>query len=186
MRRPLVHRTSAGVVTAQSQSVAEQSGLPPRSGLMARYSRGQTNGLEVALAIHLGIYCAAAACFALGFYALLQPSRYPNSGLSAYKPPPTMVVTYLPSYRNGGLPSFRNGGVSAPTISAEAETAKAEMANAETTQIETVKPEAAIQEARAEAAKRQRAANARREKRERETRMEYAGQPSFGGYRPWF
>jgi hypothetical protein len=161
---------------------------------MARHSRGQSDGLEVALAIHLGIYCAAAACFALGFYALLQPSRYPNSGLSAYKPPPTMVVTYLPSYRNGGLPSFRNGGVSAPTVSAEAETVKAEMAKAEmaettkaeTTQTETVKSEAAIQEARAEAAKRQRAANARREKREREARMEYAGQPSFGGYRPWF
>ena len=150
---------------------------------MAKYSRGQTDGLEVALAIHLGIYCAAAACFAFGFYALLQPSRHPSSGLSAYKPPPAMVVTYLPSYRNGGG--------SAPTISAEAEAAKAEMAEAEmtkaeTTQTETVKSEAAIQEARAEAARRQRAANARREKREREARMEYAGQPSFGGYRPWF
>jgi hypothetical protein len=163
---------------------------------MAKYSQGQSDGLEVALAIHLGIYCAAAGCFALGFYALLQPSRHPNSGLSAYKPPPAMVVTYLPSYRNGGLPSSRNGGVSAPTISAEAEMVKAEMARAEmakpettkaeTTQQEAIRSEAAIQEARAEAAKRQRAANARREKREREARMEYAGQPSFGGQRPWF
>ena len=83
-----------------------------------KYSREQTDGVDVALAISLGVYCAFAACFALGLYALLQPSRHPNSGLAAYKPPPAMVVTYLPS--------FRNAIVSTPAVLAVAETAKSE------------------------------------------------------------
>ena len=33
-------------------------------------------------------------CFALGFYALLQPSRVPNPGLAAFKPLPGTIVTY--------------------------------------------------------------------------------------------
>ena len=83
-----------------------------------KYSREQTDGVDVALAISLGVYCAFAACFALGLYALLQPSRYPNSGLAAYKAPPAMVVTYMPS--------FRNAIVSKSAALAAAETAKSE------------------------------------------------------------
>jgi hypothetical protein len=49
--------------------------------------------MMVALCIHLCIYCAAAACFGLGFYVLMQPSRSPNPGLAAYKPPPATVIT---------------------------------------------------------------------------------------------
>lgn len=51
------------------------------------------DGLAAALCIHLGIYCIAAACFGLGFYAFMQPSRSPNPGLAAYKPPPATVIT---------------------------------------------------------------------------------------------
>src|SRR5882724_6540601 len=150
----------------------------------AEYSRGQTDGLEAALAIHLCVYCAAAACFALGFFALLQPSRHPNSGMAAYKAPPAMVVTYLPSFRNSGDPRSIN--------SAEAKAAKSEIAKSETSKGQTAKaeakpqtkPETAAQEARAEAAKRQRAASARKERRE--PRMEYAEQPFSGGFRPSF
>jgi hypothetical protein len=32
-----------------------------------------------------------------GFYKLMQPTRYPNPGLAAYKPPPAIVTTYLPT-----------------------------------------------------------------------------------------
>ena len=39
-------------------------------------------------------YCAIGVCLAFGLYALLQPSRTPNSGLAVYKPPPAAVVTY--------------------------------------------------------------------------------------------
>ena len=147
---------------------------------MARHSRERTNGLEAALAIHLGIYCAVAACFALGLYALLQPARYTNPGLSAYKAPPAMVVTYLPSIRNADTRSI----VAAEAEAAKAQAAKAAMARSGTAKPETTKPETAAQEARAETAKRQRAASARRERREPWTR--YAEQPMFGGSRPWF
>src|SRR5262245_9528845 len=147
---------------------------------MARHSRERTNGLEAALAIHLGIYCAVAACFALGLYALLQPARYTNPGLSAYKAPPAMVVTYLPSIRNADTRSI----VAAEAEAAKAQVAKAAMARSGTAKPETTKPETAAQEARAETAKRQRAASARRERREPWTR--YAEQPMFGGSRPWF
>jgi hypothetical protein len=74
--------------------------VPKRSTRMARYSRPQTDGLAAALGIHLAIYCAVGGCFAFGLYALLQPSRFPNPGLTAYKPPPGTVITYVPSFRN--------------------------------------------------------------------------------------
>jgi len=138
---------------------------------MARHFREKTEGLEAALAIHLIIYCTVAACFALGFYALLQPTRHANPGLSAYKPPPAMVVTYLPSIRNSDRSS----------TAVEAAAAKAQAAKAAMARSETAKP--AAQEARAEA-RRQRAASARKERREPWTR--YAEQPMFGGSRPWF
>lgn len=148
---------------------------------MAKNSRGRTDGLEAALAVYLGIYCAVLACFALGFYALMQPTRHPNSGLAAYKPPPAMVVSYLPSFRNGDPRSVAGPG---PVV-AQTDTGKARTA-------ETARSEAAGQEARAEALKRQRAAAARKERREprwQEPRWQYAQQPFYGGgggYRPWF
>jgi hypothetical protein len=141
-----------------------------------KYSREQTDGMDVALAISLGVYCAAAACFALGLYALLQPSRYPNSGMAAYKAPPTMVVTYLPS--------FRNAFVSKAAALAAAETAKSEKIKAEASgqaQADVQKP---AHELRAEAPKRPRVATARKETRD--PGMRYAEQPLSDGVRPWF
>jgi hypothetical protein len=141
---------------------------------MTKYSRAQTNGLEVALAIHLSIYCAAAACFALGFYVLMQPSRHANPGMSAYKPPSAMVMTYMPSFRNVRDPMPFTTVVAEKTKeTAKPETAKRAQA------AEAQKP---AQEAMAEPTKRQRAATAPRERREPWAR--YAEQP--GGYRPWF
>lgn len=141
-----------------------------------KYSREQTDGMDVALAISLGVYCAAAACFALGLYALLQPSRYPNSGMAAYKAPPTMVVTYLPS--------FRNAIVSTPATLAAAEAAKSETIKAETSGQAQADVQKLAQEVRAEAPKRPRAATARKETRD--PSMRYAEQPFSGGVPPWF
>jgi hypothetical protein len=45
--------------------------------------------MAVALAIHLCIYCAVAACFALALYYLMQPTRLPNPGMAAHKPSPS-------------------------------------------------------------------------------------------------
>ena len=140
-----------------------------------KYSREQTDGVDVALAISLGVYCAAAACFALGLYVLLQPSRYPNSGLAAYKAPPAMVVTYMPS--------FRNGVRSTPAVSAYSETANPETSGQAQAQAQADAQKPA-QEVRAEAPKRQRATTARRETRD--PSMRYAEQPLSDGFRPWF
>jgi hypothetical protein len=137
---------------------------------MTKYSRAQPDGLEVALAIHLSIYCAAAACFALGFYALMQPSRHANPGMSAYKPPSDMVMTYMPSMRNVRDPT--------PFTAVVAETAKPEAAR----RVQAAEAKRPAQDATAEPPKRQRAATASRERREPWAR--YAEQP--GGYRPWF
>lgn len=57
--------------------------------------------MAAALGIHLTLYCAVGGCFALGLYALLQPSRFPNPGLAAYQSPPGTVATYIPHFRNG-------------------------------------------------------------------------------------
>jgi hypothetical protein len=54
---------------------------------MALPPRRDDDGLAAALCIHLCIYCAVAACFGLGFYVFMQPSRSTNLGLTAYKPP---------------------------------------------------------------------------------------------------
>ena len=62
--------------------------------MIAAYSAHRPDSVTAALGIHLIVYCAVGACFAFGLYALLQPSRAPNSGLAAYKPPPGTVVTY--------------------------------------------------------------------------------------------
>jgi hypothetical protein len=57
--------------------------------------RQQDNGVGAGLGFHLCLYCAVAACFAVGFYALLQPVRVPNPGLAAFKPLPGTIVTYV-------------------------------------------------------------------------------------------
>jgi hypothetical protein len=67
-------------------------------------SRIASDGLHASLAIYLAIYSVAAACFALGFYALLQPSQSPNPGTAAYNPPPGTVISYVAPARPRTLP----------------------------------------------------------------------------------
>jgi len=54
---------------------------------MSRSSERDPDGVAGALAMHLCFYCAVAACFALVLYYLMQPTRLPNPGMAAYKPP---------------------------------------------------------------------------------------------------
>ena len=60
-----------------------------------RSTRIASDGLDAALGIYLVVYSVAAACFALGLYALLQPSKSHNPGTAAYNPPPGTVVSYV-------------------------------------------------------------------------------------------
>jgi hypothetical protein len=62
---------------------------------MVRHYREQSDGLEVAPAILLGLYCAVAGCFAFGLYALHQPTRLSN---------PRTIVTYARSPRLSDAP----------------------------------------------------------------------------------
>jgi hypothetical protein len=70
--------------------------------MIATYSAHHPDTTTAALSIHLIVYCAVGACLAFGLYALLQPSRAPNSGMAAYEPPPGTVVKY-------GKPSLATG-----------------------------------------------------------------------------
>jgi hypothetical protein len=49
--------------------------------VIAAYSTHRIDSVSAALGIHLIVYCAIGAGLAFGLYALLQPSRTPNSGL---------------------------------------------------------------------------------------------------------
>ncbi len=41
--------------------------------------------------MHLSLYCAVAACFALVLYYLMQPTRLPNPGMAAHNASSRMV-----------------------------------------------------------------------------------------------
>src|SRR5215813_15333416 len=71
---------------------------------MVRHYREQSDGLEVAPAILLGLYCAVSGCFAFGLYALHQPTRLSNPSLSVYQFPPVTIVTYALSPRLSDAP----------------------------------------------------------------------------------
>lgn len=58
-----------------------QSKLVPK-----RPTDGGEGAADLGVWIYLGIYCGLVGCFGLGLYELMQPARYQNPGLAAYKP----------------------------------------------------------------------------------------------------
>lgn len=77
---------------------------------MARPPRAPSDGVATALGVVVCLYCAVAGCLGFGLYTLLQPARFPNPGMAAYKPPPRSVVTFLPPLR------LRNDGARAGSL----------------------------------------------------------------------
>jgi len=71
---------------------------------MSRSSERDPDGVAGALATHLCLYCAGAACFALVLYYLMQPTRLPNPAMAAYKPPPGALATQTVLLRFGTEP----------------------------------------------------------------------------------
>src|SRR5262249_20975473 len=61
---------------------------------MRRSSEEEPDGVTVALAEHLCMYCAGAGLIAFALYYAMQPTRVANPGLAAYKPPPRTIMTY--------------------------------------------------------------------------------------------
>ena len=85
---------SFGVGGAVHVGREEQRVGRERCGPMRNRYQKETDGLGVALAIHLSLYSFVFAIFALWLYSLLQPKLVPNPGVAAYKPPPGTVISY--------------------------------------------------------------------------------------------
>ena len=132
---------------------------------MPRSLERQADGVAGALAIHLGLYCAVAVCFALALHYLMQPARLSNPGMAALKVSPH-AVSYLELLRS------EREVAKAPALSIEPEP---ETTSASAQQVPEVKPEAKkpkAQSTRARPVPRQHPA--------------YAQQPFFGEYRPMY
>jgi len=66
---------------------------------MPRSLHRDPDGVAGALAMHLSLYCAVAACFALVLYYVMQPSRLPNPGMAALKRSPS-TISYVELLRS--------------------------------------------------------------------------------------
>ena len=138
---------------------------------MRRSWERDSDGVAAALAIHLSLYCAIAACFALVIYFLMQPTRLPNPGMAAHKPSPT-TLNYVEALRSEREAAKRN-----VRLEPEPETT-----GAATRQVDDVKPE--TKKPKTQTTSQSRTRPARRQQQPDTTH--YAQQPFFGGYRPMY
>jgi hypothetical protein len=139
---------------------------------MPRSLERDSHGVAGALAMHLCVYCAVGACFALALYYLMQPSRLPNPGMAAHNLSPRTLnyVEVLRTEREAAKRSVR--------LERQPETTGASPAH-----LPEVKPE--VKKARAQST----AQNPRGQSARRSQPAEppvFAEQPSFGGYRPMY
>jgi hypothetical protein len=121
--------------------------------------------------MHLCIYCAVGACFALALYYLMQPTRLPNPGMAAHNASPR-ILNYVEVLRTEREAAKRNAGL----------TREPETTGASSPQLPEVKPE--VKRARAQSTGQSRKRFVRRSQP-----VEPAGsaeQPSFSGYRPMY
>jgi hypothetical protein len=155
----------------------------------AHPSRITSDGLDAALGIYLAVYSVAAACFAVGLYALLQPSKSHNPGTAAYNPPPGTVISYVaPAPTRSPPPSDTDGRSAAATepattagLADQAPRDAAKEAGKETVRTDVpAKTDDAKSDVKAEGKPQH---QAHRERRHRD----WGYQPSiFGQHRPWF
>jgi hypothetical protein len=87
--------------------------LAGRWTMMDVYSRPRGDGVAGDLAFLLFLYLAVAGGLAFGLYELLQPTRFPNPGLAAYKPRPATSVIPLMASK---LPDPRSADLSEPLV----------------------------------------------------------------------
>jgi hypothetical protein len=138
-------------------------------------SERDPDGVGVALAEHLCMYCAGAGLIAFALYYSMQPTRVANPGFAAYKPPPGTVLTYA-------VPV---------TLEREAITHAAVAPELETVGVSATATASAPQLPEVKKAKPQ--VKAQRPPRARPVRPQqpehpanYAYQSSFGDYRPMY
>jgi hypothetical protein len=142
---------------------------------MPRSLQREPDGVAVALVIHLSLFCAVAAFFALIIYYLMQPTRFPNPGMAAHKSSPA-TVSYLELLR-----SERESAQRAVKFKPEPETTGAATREAPDAKQEAKKPKNTSQS---------RARAVRRQQQPPDTmhyaEQPYAQQPFFSGYRPMY
>jgi hypothetical protein len=54
----------------------------------------QAEGSSAGIAALFAVCALVCGLFGVGFYKLMQPVKFPNPGLAAYKPPPATIITY--------------------------------------------------------------------------------------------
>jgi len=148
---------------------------------MSRFSERDPDGVAGALTMHLGFYCAVAACFALLFYYLMQPTRLRNPGMAAHNASP-MTVNYVELLRSERDAAKRDVTVGDVRVEPEPETtgaATTPAVKAEANEGKKVKSRAS--QGRTRAVQRGQPVDTRNV----ETRS-YAAEPSFGAYRPMY
>jgi hypothetical protein len=131
--------------------------------------------IDAGLCAYFCLSCVLIGGCAFGFYKLMQPAIYPNSGGLAYAStalPPTQIDTER-SFQQFSTAHPPSGAIAfastiepegKPTGVAEQETDDAKKIQHDTNATETKRKRVAIK---------------------REPMMGYAAQPAFGDYRPW-
>jgi hypothetical protein len=140
---------------------------------MRRSSDEDPDGVAVALAKHLCMYCAGAGLIAFALYHAMQPTRVANPGLAAYKPPPRTVMTYTVPL------TFEREATTPAAAASEPETVGASAPQLR--EAKKAKPQAKEQ------VKAHSPARARPVRPQQPDHpANYAYQPSFGDYRPMY
>ena len=140
---------------------------------MPGFSERDPDGLAGALAMHLSLYCAVAACFALALYYLMQPTRLPNPGMAAHNAPPRMV-SYVELLRSERQAAERDVAKRDVRVEPEPETTGAASAPAVKAEAKKIKP--STSQSRTRPARRPQPIEG----------TNYAAEPSFGAYRPMY
>jgi len=137
---------------------------PGRFRRPAEAQRSDDRALDAGLLIYACIYCTIVGCAAVGLYELLQPTRYPNPGVSA---------NTLPSR---STPVFTSP-IEQQVKSEDEQEAKGENEVAQ-------QPSKTQDLDHATAGEGPRRTHPVRAKRRNPT-TEHGAQPAFGSYRPW-
>jgi hypothetical protein len=173
---PQVHRTMWAVLglAGRWRIVMHQSGLHQRVSNMVRHYREQSDGLEVAPAILLGLYCAVAGCFGVW-------SVRPSSAYAPFKSQPVRVPI---STRNDcdlcAIAPIERCTAADPLVEAAAPQPETTGTTAQW-RNDVQKPHRQV---KSERPRRQRETSQR--KKQRSPTMDYAAQPFLGGSRLGF
>jgi hypothetical protein len=143
---------------------------------MRRSSERDPDGVTVALAEHVCMYCAGAGIIAFALYYSMQPTRVANPGLAAYKPPPRAVITYAVP-----LTLEREAITPAAMVAPEPETVGAS-ATGGASALQLPEENKAKPQMKAQSPSRARPVRPPQP----ENPTNYAYKPSFGEYRPMY